>query len=85
MLDVKYVVGEDWEGLYINNTLVDECHNMPFRDGFNAICKYINEIESVSSIQFTTYSINQDWLEDEGSLPRNFEDISNDLLNYWDF
>lgn len=85
MLDAKYIIGEDWQGLYINNILVDECHNLPFRDGFSAICKYVNEVDSVDSIQFTTYSINQDWMEDEGSLPKNFEDIPNDLLTEWEF
>lgn len=84
MLDVKYVVCDDWSGLYINNILVDECHNIPFRDGFTAICKHINEVESVDNIQFTTYGINQGWMEDNGSLPKNFEDIPSDLLDEWE-
>lgn len=83
MLDVKYVVGDDWEGIYINNVLVDESHNFRFERGFKNICKHINEVESVDTIQFSTYYINQDWLEDEGSLPEKFDDIPNDLLEEW--
>lgn len=80
MLDVKYVVGEDWEGIYIYNVMAYEGHKIRFKDGFNVICKHINEIENVDTIQFSTYYINQDWLENEGSLPEKFEDIPSDLL-----
>lgn len=83
MLDVKYVVGEDWEGIYVNNVLVDEGHKIRFKDGFETICKYINEVESVDSIEFSTYDIDQDWLEDEGGLPEKFEDIPSKLLEEW--
>ena len=83
MIDVKYVVGEDWEGIYINNSLVEEGHRIRFKDGFEVICKHINEIKNIDSIQFTTYDVNQDWLEDKGGLPEKFEDIPNDLLEEW--
>ena len=83
MLNVKYVVGEDWEGIYINNVLTDEGHRIRFKDGFEIICKHINELESVNNIQFSTYDIDQDWLEDQGSLPEKFEDISEDVLEEW--
>lgn len=83
MLDVKYVVGEDWEGIYINNVLADEGHRIRFKNGFEVICNYINEIESVDNIQFSKYDIDQDWLEEQGSLPEKFEIIPNEMLEEW--
>ena len=84
MLDIKYVVGEDWEGLYINNALADEGHKIRFNDGFEVICEHINKVESVYYVQFSTYDIDQDWLEDTGSMPEKFEDIPSDMLEEWD-
>ena len=83
MLDLKYIVGEDWQGIYINNVLTEEGHIIRFKDGFECICKYINNVETVDHIQFDTYEVNQDWLEDQGSLPEKFEDIPSDLLEGW--
>ena len=83
MLDVKYVLGEDWEGIYINNVLVDERHKIRFRDGFETVCRHINEVESSEYIQFSTYDIDQDWLEDQGSLPKKIENIPSELLEEW--
>ena len=37
MVDVKYIVGEDWEGIYIHDTLGDEGHRIRFKDGFDFI------------------------------------------------
>ena len=83
MLDIKYVVGEDWEGIYIHNVLADEGHRIRFKDGFDTICRHINEVESAEYIQFSTYDIDQDWLEDQGSLPEKFENIPSELLEEW--
>ena len=83
MLDIKYVVGEDWEGIYIHNVLTDEGHRISFKDGFDTICRHINEVESAEYIQFSTYDIDQDWLEDQGSLPEKFESIPSELLEEW--
>lgn len=79
-LDVKYVVGEDWEGLYIHNKLVDENHSISFRHGFELICKHINEIENVGEIAFSRYEIDQEWLEGIGDFPGRFDDIPTDIL-----
>ena len=83
MLDIKYVIGEDWEGLYIRNVLVDEGHRIRFDDGFKFICNHINYVKGVESIQFSIYGIDQDWLEDQGSMPEKFKDIPNVLLKEW--
>lgn len=83
MLVVKYIVGDDWDGLYVHNVLVDEGHKIDFKEGFEIICRHIDEIESVDSIHFSTYSVNQDWLEEQGSLPEKFEDIPSEMLEEW--
>lgn len=83
MLDIKYVVGEDWEGIYIHNVLANEGHRIRFKDGFDTVCRHINEVESAEYIQFSTYDIDQDWLEDQGSLPEKFENIPSELLEEW--
>lgn len=80
MLDVKYVFGDDWEGIYINNVIVNQRQKITFNNGFNAICKYINEIESVDHIQFSVYSVDQDWLEVEDSFPKYFDKIPSKAL-----
>lgn len=84
MLDIKYVIGDGWEGIYIYNMLVYEAHNIKFEQGFGIVCDHINEVESPKHIQFSIYSIDQDWLENEGKLPENFEDIPSYLLENWD-
>lgn len=80
MLDVKYVIGEDWEGIYIQGLLRDEGHKIRFKDGFAFVCDYINQIGNVDHIEFSTYSIEQEWLENEGSLPEYFSDIPCDVI-----
>ena len=83
MIDVKYVLGEDWEGIYIQDKLIEEGHRIRFRDGFEAFCEYFNNVEGANAIEFSTYDIDQDWLEDEGSLPEYFESIPADTLRAW--
>ena len=80
ILDIKYVSGEDWEGLYIHNKLVDETHSISFKQGFELICKYINEIKNVGEIAFDIYEIDQEWLEGVGNFPEEFDDIPSDML-----
>lgn len=80
VLDVKYVIGEDWEGIYINNELENEGHSIRFGEGFELISEYINDVAGVSKIDFNTYEVSQEWLENEGNLPQKFDNIPINLL-----
>ena len=84
MLDIKYVMGDDWAGFYINNVLKLEGHSIRFIDGLEEMSKYINTYNcSFNQFNFNCYNIDQDWLEDQGELPCEFEDIPEDMLEEW--
>lgn len=81
MLEIKYVKGEDWEGLYINNNLKCEGHRVRTDDAIEAIRDYVNDFSvNLNLINFTSYDVDQDWLEGRGDLPSKFDGIPNGML-----
>lgn len=80
MLEVKFVIAEDWQGIYLQGKLEGEGHKVSFRDGFELVCDYVNQVEGVDNIEFATYEIDQEWMENEGSLPEYFSTIPCDVI-----
>lgn len=56
----------DWQGLYINNKLVTEGHNLRIED----IIKYLE----YGYESFMFYAATTSWVEEEGFMPDYFEE-----------
>ena len=55
MLDIKYVEGDDWAGLYINGNLKCEGHRIRINEGIEAIRDYVNDFSvNLNLINFTS-------------------------------
>ena len=81
MLDIKYVEGDDWAGLYINGNLKCEGHRIRINEGIETIRDYVNDFSvNLNLINFTSYEVDQDWLEDRGDLPSKFNGIPKGML-----
>lgn len=73
--DLILVTSDDWCGAYINNILIEENHSISAFDlvmllmDAGLVHKYLN----CNSLQIA--AIDPDWMENVGSLPKNFEQI----------
>lgn len=72
MLDIKYVLGEDWEGIYINDWLKIEGHDVSTFQAIYIVASYMKEF---NDFKIKVLTVNQEWLEDQGSFPIAFENI----------
>lgn len=63
-INIVLVVGDDWEGLYVNGQLAVEGHSLTVRD----VCACIG-------IELQTRGCDEDWLHDEGALPIELGDV----------
>lgn len=70
---VVLVSADDWEGIYLDDFLVDESHRFNARDVIEILGDKV-----ISDVQF--YWINQTYMEDLGSLPDKFKDIEEKYL-----
>lgn len=75
MTDIKYVVGEDWQGLYVNSWLKIEGHTIPTYQAIHIIAK-----SCYGDIQTEEILVNQEWLEEQGNLPNRFSDIPENVI-----
>lgn len=81
MLDIKYVEGDDQAGLYINGNLKCEGHRIRINEGIETIRDYVNDFSvNLNLINFTSYEVDQDWLEGRGDLPSKFDSIPKGML-----
>lgn len=71
-MKISIVIADDWEGLYLNNRLIEEGHK-------------IKRLELVSVMkEFNTFDVEEQWLSNEGieavehigNLPNKYEDIA---------
>ena len=73
MIDIKYVAGDDWQGLYIDGGLVEENHSIRITD-------LLEMLEDRRLLTFDYHEVNQGYLEDLGNLPDKFDDIDKSEL-----
>ena len=73
MIDIKYVAGDDWQGLYIDGGLVEENHSIRIID-------LLEMLEGRGVLTFDYHEVNQGYLEDLGNLPDKFDDIDKSEL-----
>lgn len=61
---VTFVDGDDWEGLYLDGTLVEQGHHVRLED----VMKHLG-------VRYDALYADQEWLEARGRLPENLEDV----------
>lgn len=76
MVKLKLVRGEDWEGLYADDTLFQESHILGGETYLDLINVYKEKLNGI----YEVYSINQQWLEEYGGLPFHFDWLPLDKL-----
>ena len=79
-MKIQIVTGEDWQGIYINNVLEDEEHSLSVNIVVKQIADYINQLGIEDGISCYFYEIDQEWMEEQGELPQDFNDIPKDCL-----
>lgn len=81
-LKLVVITAKDWQGLYSNDLIVDEGHNL----GINVIASITDKVNSMVDELFEKdkqfnglvtifYEIDQEYMEDLGELPRTFEEL----------
>lgn len=61
---IQLVVGDDWEGLYVNGELKTQGHSMSVRDVVEAL-----------GFSLQVFEPDMEWLDGEGALPKSFADV----------
>lgn len=68
-------MGEDWEGLYINGKLKVEAHEILAEEALEIVFDFIDEGKTLEDSHFMRVDVDQNWLEEQDSLPNNYMDI----------
>lgn len=71
MSKVTHVVSNDWEGIYLEDDLVMQFHQLTAIDVFNYL-KVTNKMITIDNIESVWAN---DWLEDEGYLPETLQEF----------
>lgn len=69
MKQFAIVTADDWQGIYVNGKLVDETHRLRLSD-----------ILSILGVDYDDISVDQDWMESHGHLPKDFRDIPEEVI-----
>jgi hypothetical protein len=64
MKNIKYILSNDWQGLYLNGELVLEDHSL-----------HPTKVLESLGIKFELLSANEEWLEEQGRFPEKFADV----------
>jgi hypothetical protein len=68
MAEMTIVQGDDWVGVYVDNKLVSEDHDLDAFEVVGTVFQYnVTECEKKFA--------DLDWLADQGSLPELLEDV----------
>lgn len=62
---IVFITADDWEGLYIDGTLVAEGHNIPRHELMRAL-----GFEDYKSL-----SADYEWLSERGTLPKKLSEV----------
>ena len=76
-MKVDYCIADDWQGLYVNGFLQEESHEISTIDVLSNMARLYESGEDLFVEQII---INQDWIEECGSFPIEFEDIPQDEI-----
>lgn len=68
MTEMTIVMGEDWVGVYVDNKLVSEGHDLDAFEAIETVFQYnVTECEKKY--------VDLDWLADQGNFPELLEDV----------
>ena len=68
LVDVVYVYGNDWAGVYFNGVLVDEGHSVNWH---YVMHKLVNK----HILSFREFEVDAEWLEVEGGMPPDLKSV----------
>lgn len=66
------VVSDDWEGVYLNDQLLNQGHSV---DVFYALYLAIKANGALNIHLVSTIRVDEDWIQSVGQLPYNLSDI----------
>lgn len=72
-MKADYVVAGDWEGIYIDDKLQLEGHSIQTAEAMKLTIE--NEVTDL-----TVYEIDQEYMEELGSLPKSFSQLDSSKL-----
>lgn len=72
-MKVIHVYGEDWEGIYLGDNLLNEGHSI-------RISPLLSSLIGCEITSLESYEIDQDYLEGLGSLPEKFSYLDKENL-----
>jgi hypothetical protein len=67
-VDVVYVYGDDWAGVYFNDVLVYECHSVNW-------LYVMNKLVNKHILSFREFEVDGEWLEIEGGMPPDLKSV----------
>lgn len=67
-IEVDYVIGDDWQGLFFDGHLVDEGHSISIPNIFLML-------EGSVLKSYRVHEADLDWLDEMGSFPVKFEEV----------
>jgi hypothetical protein len=77
-MQITIIHSDGWQGLYINDILEYEAHSIENEILLKAIKDKQEKFGVINIFDYSTKWLNydgQEWLENEGSLPKNISDI----------
>lgn len=77
MVVIQYVVADDWQGLYVNEYLKIEGHDISMYQALNIVAKYCIGADDV---RIEKNYVNQEWMEDNGNLPNKYAEIPKEMI-----
>lgn len=75
-MELRLVSGDDWEGLYVGNELYAQGHEIQIEKVFEAFKEYNGKLSG----EWTSEWVDQEWLEERGSLPTSYTDIPKEVF-----
>jgi hypothetical protein len=78
---VDIIKADDWEGMYVDGTLCTESHHIDSEDILECVKNKVETLEDgITAFEYVISYVNQEWMEEQGSLPLNISDISEDVI-----
>lgn len=70
MKHIVLITADDWQGIYVNGKLMDENHSLSLR-----------MVLEILGVEFSDFTVDQEWMENHGHLPENLSDVPEDKLS----
>lgn len=78
---IDIIKADDWEGLYVDGTLCTESHRIDLEDILECVKHKVDTLDDgITAFEYAITYINQEWMEEMGSLPQLIEDIPDEAI-----